>query len=75
MTQRKEAGVGATYSYSKHSQNGISTRTEGLSGWQRPGKSSFSFSFSVLGLTTGSCFIKEHEGIKKKKQRYIQYSQ
>lgn len=44
-----------------------STRTEGLSGWQRTGKSSFSFSFSVLGLTTGSCFIKAHEGVKKKK--------
>lgn len=68
MRQRKEAEVRGTCNYRRHSHDGISTRTEGLSGWQRTGKSSFSFSFSVFGLTTGSCFIKEHEGIKKKKR-------
>lgn len=61
--------MGETPSYGRHSQNGISTRTEGLSGWQRTGKSSFSFSFPVLGLTTGSCFIKEHKGVKKKRRK------
>lgn len=68
---KKRGAVGGTCSYSPYPQNGISTRTEGLSGWQRTGKSSFSFSFSVLGLTTGSCSIKEHEGGKKKKKRHI----
>lgn len=65
---RQAGGRRGTGSDSRRSHNGISTRTEGLSGWQSTGKSSFSFSFSVLGLTIGSCFSEEREWVKKKKK-------